>query len=152
MSYRNYGQTETKTDRGNLAMSATRWQASSCKPWVATFHRLIPSISVCLPRPRIHYPQYEPQLTTFQGNHTAYKQWQGRRVPADEVLELYEGLEQSNLHDFDMMLSGYAASKEVVEVVGKIGRELRDRTSIKPGSFFWSRSLPWACREPLHHA
>jgi len=75
---------------------------------------------------------------SFIGNHTAYKQFRGRRVPAEEVEELYQGLQQSQLNDFDMLLSGYAASKEVVNVVGKIARDLRDRTSIKPGSFFWS--------------
>lgn len=73
------------------------------------------------------------------GNHTAYKQFKGRRVPAEEVEELYEGLRQSDLNDFDMLLSGYAASKEVVDMVGKIARDLRYRRSTRPGSFFWGK-------------
>lgn len=75
------------------------------------------------------------------GNHTAYKQFKGRRVPAEEIQELYDGLKQSGLHDFDMMLSGYTASKAAVKTVGSIGRELRLRSNMKPGSFFWSSSL-----------
>lgn len=71
------------------------------------------------------------------GNHTAYKQFKGRKVPAEEIEELYEGLKQSDLNDFDMLLSGYIASKDAVKAVGKIGRDLRLRANIKPGSFFW---------------
>lgn len=37
-----------------------------------------------------------------------------------------------------MLLSGYAASKEMVEMVGKIASDIRQRTTLKPGSFFWS--------------
>lgn len=59
-------------------------------------------------------------------------------MPVQEIEELYEGIKEAGLNDFDMMLSGYAASKEVVEYVGKIARDLRYRTSTKPGSFFWS--------------
>jgi len=73
------------------------------------------------------------------GNHTAYKQFKGRRTPADEIEELYEGLKQSDLNNFDMMLSGYIASKDAVKTVGQIGRDLRLRANIKPGSFFWCK-------------
>jgi len=71
------------------------------------------------------------------GNHTAYKQVKGRKVPAKEIKELYEGLKQSDLINFDMMITGYTASKEAVNTVATIGRDLKFRSTTKPGSFFW---------------
>ncbi|KAL9074929.1 MAG: hypothetical protein Q9157_004199 [Trypethelium eluteriae] len=58
-------------------------------------------------------------------NHTAYKQFKGRKTPAEEITELYQGLKQSRLNDFDVMLSGYISTAEAVEAVGKIGRDLK---------------------------
>ncbi|KAL1633158.1 proliferating cell nuclear antigen [Neofusicoccum ribis] len=75
--------------------------------------------------------------TVHYSNHTAYKQVKGRKTPADEILELYEGLKQSYLNNFDVLLSGYMPSAEAVQAVGKIGRDLRFNASGKPGSFFW---------------
>ncbi|TKA68194.1 hypothetical protein B0A49_05928 [Cryomyces minteri] len=75
--------------------------------------------------------------TVEYSNHTAYKQVKGRKTPADEITELYDGLKQSYLNDFDMMLSGYCPSAEVVQAVGKIARDLRFNAMTKPGSFFW---------------
>ena len=60
-------------------------------------------------------------------------------MSADEIQELYQGLKKSNLNQFDMMLSGYIASKDAVEAVGAIGRDLKLKATIKPGSFFWSQ-------------
>lgn len=71
------------------------------------------------------------------GNHTGYRQVKGRKTPASEIRELYEGLKQSYLTDFDVLLSGYAPSVEAVEVVGQIARDLRYRATVKPGRFFW---------------
>ncbi|KAL9093850.1 MAG: hypothetical protein Q9165_003773 [Trypethelium subeluteriae] len=70
-------------------------------------------------------------------NHTAYKQFKGRKTPAEEITELYKGLKQSRLNDFDVMLSGYISTAEAVEAVGKIGRDLKFEAGTKPGSFFW---------------
>ncbi len=36
-----------------------------------------------------------------------------------------------------MMLSGYVPGAASVEVVGRIAKELRNRTESAPGSFFW---------------
>lgn len=85
------------------------------------------------------------QPTRVTGNHTAYKQFKGRRTPADEIEELYEGLKQNDLNNFDMMLSGYIASKDAVKAVGRIGRDLRLRANMKPGSFFWCQFLQPLC-------
>jgi len=73
----------------------------------------------------------------LQGNHTGYRQFKGRRTPASEITEIYTGLTQSYLTDFDMLLSGYAPSAEVVNAVGMIARDLRSRSATKPGHFFW---------------
>lgn len=85
-------------------------------------------------RDKIHWTS-----NTQSGNHTGYKQFKGRKTPAEEVAELYEGLKQSRLNDFDVLLSGYCPSAGVVEQVGKIARETRFASTTKPGAFFWGR-------------
>ncbi|KAJ9618339.1 pyridoxal kinase, variant [Exophiala oligosperma] len=77
-------------------------------------------------------------INTVQfSNHTGYRQFKGRRTPAEEITELYNGLRNSYLTDFDVLLSGYAPSAEVVQAVGLIARDLRYRAAVKPGRFFW---------------
>lgn len=75
--------------------------------------------------------------TNHPGNHTGYRQFKGTRATADEITALYEGLCQSHLTDFDVMLSGYAPSAAAVEAVGAIGLDLQRKAASKPGSFFW---------------
>jgi pyridoxine kinase len=58
-------------------------------------------------------------------------------VSAQEITELYQGLKQSYLDDFDMMLSGYVPGAAALEAVGQIGQELKRKAESKPGSFFW---------------
>ncbi|TDZ12893.1 putative pyridoxal kinase [Colletotrichum spinosum] len=75
-------------------------------------------------------------LNTVQfSNHTGYRQWKGTKVSAEEIRDLFEGLKQSYLDDFDMMLSGYIPGAEAVVAVGDIAKELK--TKSKPGEFFW---------------
>ncbi|MCJ1425090.1 putative pyridoxal kinase [Sticta canariensis] len=77
-------------------------------------------------------------LNTVQfSNHTGYGQLKGTKSSAQEILDIYEGLKQSYLTDFDVMLSGYAPSAESVEAIGSIARDLRLKGTMKPGSFFW---------------
>jgi hypothetical protein len=71
------------------------------------------------------------------GNHTAYKQVKGTKTSAEEILTLYEGLRQSNLSNFDVLLTGYMPSAEAVQAIGKIGRDVKFNAGTKPGSFFW---------------
>jgi len=78
---------------------------------------------------------YQPQ--SCAGNHTGYGQYKGTKTSAQEIRDIYEGLCQSNLTDFDMLLSGYLPSAETVEAVGVLARDLRFKASSKPGSFFW---------------
>lgn len=77
-------------------------------------------------------------LNTVQfSNHTGYRQFKGTRVSAQEITDLYDGLRQSYLDDFDMMLSGYIPGAEAVEAVGRIAEELKRKAADRPGSFFW---------------
>ncbi|KAM0271426.1 hypothetical protein ACHAQH_009080 [Verticillium albo-atrum] len=79
-------------------------------------------------------------LNTVQfSNHTGYRQWTGTKVTAQEIESLYEGLKNSYLDDFDMMLSGYIPGAEAVAEVGRIGKDLREKANADstPGSFFW---------------
>jgi pyridoxine kinase len=73
-----------------------------------------------------------------KGNHTGYRQFKGTKTSAGQIWDLYTGLQQSHLDDFDILLSGYIPSAEAVEAVGKIAMDLKNRDSNKPGSFFWS--------------
>lgn len=89
-------------------------------------------------------PSSSPQETTLliprpksKGNHTGYKQWKGTKVTAQEITDLYDGLRQSYLDDFDMMLSGYIPGPEAVAAVGDIAKQLREKTRDAPGKFFW---------------
>jgi len=86
-------------------------------------------------------------LNTVQfSNHTGYRQWKGARVSAEEITDLWAGLKQSYLDDFDMMLSGYVPGAAAVEAVGSIAKELRAKSAAKSGPagsgggkrpFFW---------------
>lgn len=73
------------------------------------------------------------------GNHTGYRQVKGTKVSAQEITDLYDGLKQSYLDDFDMMLSGYIPGAEAVAAVGRIAAELKDKARRRgqPGGFFW---------------
>lgn len=87
---------------------------------------------------------YGFSLTSDPGNHTGYKQFTGTRTSAEEIASLYDGLKQSFLTDFDVLLTGYAPNAEAVDAVGAIARDLRLKALTKPGSFFWGR-----CATPL---
>ncbi|KAK2798437.1 putative pyridoxal kinase [Onygenales sp. PD_10] len=75
--------------------------------------------------------------TVHFSNHTGYRQVKGTKATAEEISALYEGLNQSYLTDFDVLLSGYAPSAAAVEAVGEIALDLRRKSRGKPGSFFW---------------
>ena len=75
------------------------------------------------------------------GNHTGYQQFKGTKTSAEEISDLYTGLKQSYLTDYDALLSGYAPSAEAVEAIGAIARDLKLRASTKAGSFFWGEHV-----------
>ncbi|KAI0548264.1 Ribokinase-like protein [Xylaria curta] len=77
-------------------------------------------------------------LNTVQfSNHTGYRRVKGTKLTAQEITDLWDGLKQSHLDDFDMMLSGYVPGAAGVEAVGRIAMELKANAASKPGSFFW---------------
>lgn len=71
------------------------------------------------------------------GNHTGYGQVAGTKSSAKEIHDIYEGLKKSYLTDFDALLSGYAPNADAVQAAGVIARDLRTKSTMKPGSFFW---------------
>ncbi|KAH0544476.1 hypothetical protein FGG08_001374 [Glutinoglossum americanum] len=65
-------------------------------------------------------------LNTVQfSNHTGYRQFKGSKTSAKEISDIYEGLKENFLDDFDVMLSGYIPGAEAVKAVGKIAEDLR---------------------------
>ena len=71
------------------------------------------------------------------GNHVVYGLFEGNQTSASEIRDIYDGLKQNFLADFDVMLSGFAPSAEGVEAISAIGKDLKLQASTKPGSFFW---------------
>ncbi|KAF1736679.1 putative pyridoxal kinase [Beauveria bassiana] len=71
------------------------------------------------------------------GNHTGYRHWTGTKATAQEISDLYRGLKDNYINDFDMMLSGYIPGAEGVLAVGDIAKELKAANKEQPGSFFW---------------
>ncbi|KAL8896989.1 MAG: hypothetical protein Q9207_007446 [Kuettlingeria erythrocarpa] len=79
-----------------------------------------------------------PLLVEYTLASNSYlRQSKGTQISAEELSELYAGLKQSYLIDFDVMLTGYAPSANAVDAVGAIGRDLKLKASTKAGSFFW---------------
>ncbi|KAI1436742.1 Ribokinase-like protein [Xylaria sp. CBS 124048] len=70
-------------------------------------------------------------------NHTGYGRFSGSRLTANEITALWDGLKQSYLDSFNMMLSGYVPGAAGVEAVGQIAKELKEDAASRPGSFFW---------------
>lgn len=92
------------------------------------------------PQARTHTCSRPRAFLVFAGNHTAYKRWKGRKTPASEIAELWTGLKEAGLDDFDVLLSGYCPSAAIVAEVGVIARELRARraaAAASDGKFFW---------------
>ncbi|KAJ4163869.1 hypothetical protein LMH87_005573 [Akanthomyces muscarius] len=77
-------------------------------------------------------------LNTVQfSNHTGYRHWTGTKATAQEISDLYRGLKDNYINDFDMMLSGYIPGAEGVLAVGAIAKELKAASQQRPGDFFW---------------
>lgn len=66
-----------------------------------------------------------------------YKRFKGRKSTPEEISELYEGLKDAHLNNFDVLLSGYCPSAAIIDEVGRIARERKLKATTKPGSFFW---------------
>ena len=118
------------------------WLHLSCRHWAATSLLSTLCNTVSIPQSFLLRPWREiVPADTKVGNHTGYKQWKGTKGSAEEIQDLYTGLKQSYLTDFDVLLTGYAPSAETVDAVGSIARDLKLKGSMKAGSFFWSKSM-----------
>lgn len=78
-------------------------------------------------------------LNTVQfSNHTGYGQWTGYRTTAEQIMELWEGLKNSELVDeYGMLLTGYVPGADGVESVGRVAKELRAMKKNEGGNLFW---------------
>ncbi|KAI5304286.1 putative pyridoxal kinase, partial [Ascosphaera pollenicola] len=68
--------------------------------------------------------------------HSSCNPWDAM-TSADEVKAMYQGICESGLDDFDVMLTGYAPTAAVVEALGDIAMDLKKKSEKAPGSFFW---------------
>ncbi|KAK9474897.1 Ribokinase-like protein [Dipodascopsis tothii] len=63
--------------------------------------------------------------TVVFSNHTGYRQWEGTRTSAQQILDLYAGLEKNTLTDYDVVLTGYIPDAASVRAMGTIVKKLR---------------------------
>lgn len=85
----------------------------------------------------LHNPGPRSATDILTGNHVGYGKFKGTKASASEIKDLFQGLKDCGLDDFDMMLSGYIPNAEAIQVVGAIAQELKLKKTMKPGSFFW---------------
>ncbi|KAI9770271.1 MAG: putative pyridoxal kinase [Geoglossum simile] len=78
-------------------------------------------------------------LNTVQySNHKGYGRFRGFETSARQIAEVYEGLTECGLCDFDVLLSGYVPGREAVEAVGRVAGDLKGKGQGKgEGGLFW---------------
>src|ERR1700694_3002399 len=52
-------------------------------------------------------------------------QWTGFKTTAEQILELFDGLQQSGLDNFQYLLTGYLPNAATVSAVGEIAKRLK---------------------------
>lgn len=67
--------------------------------------------------------------------NVGYLQWTGFKTTADQILELFRGLEQSGLDNFQFLLTGYLPDATTITAVRKIAETLKR----KDPRIIWSR-------------
>ena len=73
-----------------------------------------------------------------------YGQWTGFSTTAEQILELFRGLEQSEIDNFQYLLTGYIPSATAVAAIGTIGKSLKK----KDPNILWS-AFPKPSPDPL---
>ena len=63
-----------------------------------------------------------------------YLQWKGFRTTAAQISELFEGLQQSGIDNFQYLLTGYLPNADTVAAIGTIAKKLKAKD---PG-IIWS--------------
>jgi len=56
-----------------------------------------------------------------------YGQWRGFKTTADQVMDLFEGLQISGIDNFQYLLTGYIPDAATATMVGKIARILKEK-------------------------
>lgn len=72
----------------------------------------------------------------LMSDFTGYNQWTGFRTTAEQVLELFQGLQNSGLDNFQYLLTGYLPSAAAVEAIGAIGKKLKTKNP----EIIWSKA------------
>jgi pyridoxine kinase len=76
--------------------------------------------------------------TVIYSTHTAYGPPSGRRIPAEEIRELYTGLQAARVTAFNVVLTGYIPSGDAVETVGQIVRNIKLQSATSKEPVFWA--------------
>ncbi|RKF60313.1 putative pyridoxal kinase C6F6.11c [Golovinomyces cichoracearum] len=77
-------------------------------------------------------------INTVQfSNHLGYGQVKGTHASSSEIIEIWKGLQDLHLDDFQILLSGYLPDPQSVDAMAVIGQELRAKSKKSPGRFFW---------------
>ena len=56
-----------------------------------------------------------------------YSQWTGFSTTSDQILELFQGLQQSGLDNFQYLLTGYLPNAAAVSAIGTIAKALKNK-------------------------
>lgn len=59
-------------------------------------------------------------------NHTAYGNWKGQKLTAEELWTDFQGLEENDIANYTHLLTGYVGSAEFLEVVVRIAKRVRE--------------------------
>lgn len=64
-----------------------------------------------------------------------YTQWTGFRTTAEQVLDLFQGLQNSGIDNFQYLLTGYLPNAATVAAIGSIAEKLK----AKDPKITWSK-------------
>jgi hypothetical protein len=104
---------------------------------------------ICAPQPRLVLTEgsgCDPHCTVLESygytssitfHNTGYTQWTGFRTTAQQVLDLFQGLQNSGLDNFQYLLTGYLPDAATVAAVGSIAEKLKTKNS----KITWSKLL-----------
>jgi len=65
--------------------------------------------------------------TSFPADDIGYTQWTGFRTTAEQVLDLFQGLQNSGIDNFQYLLTGYLPNAATVAAIGSIAEKLKKK-------------------------
>jgi pyridoxine kinase len=79
-----------------------------------------------------------------------YLQWKGFQTTAEQVLDLFAGLQLSGLDNFQYLLTGYMPDAKTVAAAGQIGKALKEKDStLIWGTGATTSLLKWPVLDPV---